>query len=90
MLLADVDVLLGKGTLAEGRPEVVDGVAHADLQHAFLLQPPGRGEHLELEGEDDLADPVQPARNVGVLAIERDRGVEAAERFRQYSTNAKR
>ena len=78
-LLANVRVLRRVRSLAEDRPEVVDGVAPRDAQRAFLLQPPRRRVHLQVEGELRLADFVHPPRNVGVFAVERDRRIEPAD-----------
>ena len=38
-----------------------------------------RRRHFELQVEDDLADLGQPSRDIRVLAVERDRFVEAAD-----------
>src|ERR1700733_8665567 len=76
--LADVDVLAREGTLEEGGPEVIEAVAKGDGEHAFVLEATRRGEHLQIEGKEHLADGMQPARDVGVLAVEGDGGVVAS------------
>src|SRR5437763_1814395 len=61
---ADVDVGLAVGAFEEGGPEVVDGVTGGHREHAFVFEAAGRGEHLEVEGEEDVAYLVEAAGDV--------------------------
>ena len=87
--LANVDMLASERALEEGSPEIVDGVAEGDGDHAFVLETARRGEHLQIKSEEHLADGVQAARDVGVLAVEGDGGVVASDGLERCARETK-
>lgn len=72
---ADVDVVCGVGALQEDGPEIVEGIAGDHGEDAFFFQAAGGGEHLQLKREENAADLMQAAGEVGVFAVEGEREV---------------